>query len=226
MICFKKSNCLPAFAADASGYAGELQWSLENGNLTISDSGKMEDYAPGTAPWYAHKDDITSISYMETSGANLGVSSGTENVDIMADSAISFNGSIQSVGAADAIGTASIELNTAGDTETPFSVVVSKNTLSVYDGALEGELALNIHNNSGALRAASVITCLYDSNGNFVSVLKQTDTVLGHGENYTNIGGFNVNNVKEGSSIKCFVWDSLQSLEPLSEAISITVPNN
>lgn len=165
-------------------------------------------------------------SYMETSGANLGVSSGTENVDIMADSAISFNGSIQSVGAADAIGTASIELNTAGDTETPFSVVVPKNTLSVYDGALEGELALNIYNNSGALRAASVITCLYDSNGNFVSVLKQTDTVLGHGENYTNIGGFNVNNVKEGSSIKCFVWDSLQSLEPLSEAISITVLNN
>ena len=58
----KKSKCLPAFAADASGYAGELQWSLENGNLTISDVGKMEDYAPGTAPWYAHKDDITSIT--------------------------------------------------------------------------------------------------------------------------------------------------------------------
>ena len=37
---------------------------------------------------------------------------------------------------------------------------------------------------------------------------------------------FVINNVKEGSSIKCFVWDSLQSLEPLSEAISITVPNN
>lgn len=166
-------------------------------------------------------------SYMETSGANLGVSSGTENVDIMADSAISFNlARYKAWARADAIGTASIELNTAGDTETPFSVVVPKNTLSVYDGALEGELALNIHNNSGALRAASVITCLYDSNGNFVSVLKQTDTVLGHGENYTNIGGFNVNNVKEGSSIKCFVWDSLQSLEPLSEAISITVPNN
>lgn len=36
--------------------------SLENGNLTISDVGKMEDYAPGTAPWYAHKDDITSIT--------------------------------------------------------------------------------------------------------------------------------------------------------------------
>lgn len=59
---FMSMSTLPAFAADASGYAGELQWSLENGNLTISDVGKMEDYAPGTAPWYAHKDDITSIT--------------------------------------------------------------------------------------------------------------------------------------------------------------------
>ena len=59
---FMSMSTLPAFAADASGYAGELQWSLENGNLTISDAGKMEDYAPGTAPWYAHKDDITSIT--------------------------------------------------------------------------------------------------------------------------------------------------------------------
>lgn len=52
-----------AFAAATSGTCGDnLTWSYNNGTLTISGSGDMEDYkSPSTAPWYSLKDSITDV---------------------------------------------------------------------------------------------------------------------------------------------------------------------
>jgi len=53
-----------------SGSCGEnLTWSLntETGELTISGTGAMNDYSwyPNAAPWYAYRNDITSVSFPE-----------------------------------------------------------------------------------------------------------------------------------------------------------------
>ncbi len=39
----------------------QVSWLLENGVLTISGTGSMEDYAKGGAPWFARRAEITSV---------------------------------------------------------------------------------------------------------------------------------------------------------------------
>ena len=47
--------------SEASGQTGEVRWELKDKVLTISGSGKMQDYAKYGAPWSEYKDQIESI---------------------------------------------------------------------------------------------------------------------------------------------------------------------
>lgn len=46
---------------DADEAAGETSWSYEDGTLTISGSGNMENYEAEGAPWYSYADEITTL---------------------------------------------------------------------------------------------------------------------------------------------------------------------
>lgn len=56
---------VPAAAAEVTrepGYCGEsMTWSFENGTLTISGAGEMDDFEEGAEPWRAHKDEIAHL---------------------------------------------------------------------------------------------------------------------------------------------------------------------
>ncbi|MBO5454875.1 MAG: leucine-rich repeat domain-containing protein [Clostridia bacterium] len=56
---------LPVFAEDyyVSGSCGNLQWEFNNGTLTISGIGEMDDYVSGGSPWlwYVESDDIKKV---------------------------------------------------------------------------------------------------------------------------------------------------------------------
>lgn len=50
------------FAAQAGGSCGSsTSWSFQNGVLTVSGSGGMGDFTPGTQPWAAFRDSITTV---------------------------------------------------------------------------------------------------------------------------------------------------------------------
>ena len=49
----------------AEGNEKNVTWSLENGTLTISGSGKMADYRGNTPPWNDHKSQITKLVVQE-----------------------------------------------------------------------------------------------------------------------------------------------------------------
>lgn len=51
----------PDEVSRAPGYCGEtITWALDNGTLTITGTGKMDDFPEG-APWSEHKDEITRV---------------------------------------------------------------------------------------------------------------------------------------------------------------------
>ncbi|MDR2138716.1 MAG: leucine-rich repeat domain-containing protein [Tannerella sp.] len=55
---------LPAAGFAQSGTTGSLTWSFSGGTLTVSGTGPMPDYdyKSGASPWYAHRENITSVS--------------------------------------------------------------------------------------------------------------------------------------------------------------------
>ncbi len=164
-------------------------------------------------------------SYMQTPGNHIGICAAySEIMDVTADDDVLINGEVQSVGRADAIGTAEITVDAAdSDAEKTFSAETALNALSIRDGALMGEFALNVYNNSGRLTAASIIMCLYDGSGALVSILESDNTVLGLGRNYIKSGEINAEISDGDYRVKCFVWDSAESAFPLTEAISLSV---
>ncbi|MDR1372979.1 MAG: leucine-rich repeat protein, partial [Dysgonamonadaceae bacterium] len=54
-----------------SGTTGSLTWTLENGTLTISGAGEMEDYELQGAPWYPDRSSITN-AIIEDGVASIG----------------------------------------------------------------------------------------------------------------------------------------------------------
>lgn len=46
------------YIGPASDFSGKLEWSLSDGTLTISGSGKMPDYSNTEAPWYSSRSSI------------------------------------------------------------------------------------------------------------------------------------------------------------------------
>ncbi len=64
---------LPAFAAEVTDPPArtpdqcgeEIFWSFEDSTLTISGTGKMDDFEPKNAPWEAHKDKIKTVVFQE-----------------------------------------------------------------------------------------------------------------------------------------------------------------
>ena len=51
----------PATMATEGTCGEQLTWKLEDGTLTISGTGAMEDYVNGSAPWYAERDQIQTV---------------------------------------------------------------------------------------------------------------------------------------------------------------------
>ncbi|MCD7743246.1 MAG: leucine-rich repeat protein [Oscillospiraceae bacterium] len=70
ILAFLLAFCLVASLApcaladdETSGTCGEnLTWVLEDGVLTISGTGEMNDYSAGNTPWYAVQAEITSVT--------------------------------------------------------------------------------------------------------------------------------------------------------------------
>ena len=56
---------VPSGNCGAEGNEKNVTWSLENGTLTISGSGKMADYRGNTPPWNDHKSQITKLVVQE-----------------------------------------------------------------------------------------------------------------------------------------------------------------
>ena len=51
----------PTNVERAPGYCGDaIMWSYEEGTLTITGAGQMDDFPEGT-PWEAHKDEIQKV---------------------------------------------------------------------------------------------------------------------------------------------------------------------
>ena len=64
LVCFLVLLVLPvgAGAEALTGTCGEgMNWTLEEGTLTVSGNGPMEDYVQGGAPWQGSKDAITKV---------------------------------------------------------------------------------------------------------------------------------------------------------------------
>lgn len=67
ILCLLLAALAPAVSATEierePGWCGDdLTWTFEEGTLTISGSGAMDDYT-GDAPWAAHKNDITAVVF-------------------------------------------------------------------------------------------------------------------------------------------------------------------
>ena len=52
-----------ALAGDAGTCGEGITWEYSDGVLTISGSGKMADFAEGTAPWETYKEQITTVKF-------------------------------------------------------------------------------------------------------------------------------------------------------------------
>ena len=64
LVCFLVLLVLPlaAGAENLTGTCGEgISWTLEEGTLTVSGNGPMEDFTEGGAPWQGSKDAITKV---------------------------------------------------------------------------------------------------------------------------------------------------------------------
>ena len=56
-----EQDASPATMATEGTCGEQLTWKLEDGTLTISGTGAMEDYEEGGAPWYAQRDQIQTV---------------------------------------------------------------------------------------------------------------------------------------------------------------------
>ena len=56
-----EQDASPATMATEGTCGEQLTWKLEDGTLTISGTGAMEDYEEGSAPWYAQRDQIQTV---------------------------------------------------------------------------------------------------------------------------------------------------------------------
>lgn len=77
---------------------------------------------------------------------------------------------------------------------------------------------VSIANETGEERQASLIVALYDEKGSMVN-LSYVDKLIGAGETVTLNAGFLLPKHVKDYSLKVFVWDSLEGMQPLSEAV-------
>ncbi len=86
-----ESTTAPTRPADACG--DDLTWNFQNGVLTVSGSGAMDDYS-GDAPWEYFKDEITTVVF--TGGVTYVGSEAFRDCDNLL--AIDFGGSMHTIG--------------------------------------------------------------------------------------------------------------------------------
>ena len=62
MVCLLLCFAITTVTADGvSGTAGDLTWTIEDNVLTITGRGIIPNYSSGSAPWYPHRESISSI---------------------------------------------------------------------------------------------------------------------------------------------------------------------
>lgn len=166
---------------------------------------------------------------LESVGRSLGVTASDNNsIEVVADSTVACDGTNLKVGNENEIGSTLVsteaDINDSIGDDVKYSIETKKNTLSYTNGNISGNLSLLLYNNSGNIASASIITGLYSQDGKLVSIIKKSDEILGNGSNYYDLGTINYMGLDMGKYyIKCFLWDSMDSMQPLSDAVEIEI---
>ncbi len=166
--------------------------------------------------------------YIEATGSVLGViTESTGSISIVSDTSVSCNGSVMSVNSSGLTSSVNMSSSSGGIIVVPdqdYTVTVGSNTLTHDNSEIDGSLSLNIYNNTESISGARIMMCLYSSDGQLVSLLKNNNVVLGLGSNYIDMGDVSCSGLSgSGYYIKCFIWDGSGSMNPLTNAYSVSI---
>ncbi|MCH5187107.1 MAG: InlB B-repeat-containing protein [Oscillospiraceae bacterium] len=171
---------------------------------------------------YKEVGDVFTVKYSvtpEKSGSYYGWISDNENV------ATVNNGVITAKGA----GTAQISILSGREIKDTVTIVVGDGfdleigsidiTNSTFDdGTLSGDVSINITNNSSSARPSLVILAAYDNETGAMAGMVSRNGLLASGENTIEFNDISFDKIaQEGCTLKCFVWNSLGNMYPLSE---------
>lgn len=165
---------------------------------------------------------------LESVGKSLGISAESNNsASIISDSFVNCNGVSLALGSSGNIESTTISTDTEmqdGNTDDICSLIISTNTLKYANQSINGKISFVAYNNTDSIMSAEITACLYSKDGRLVSIIDTQDTILGIGSNYVNFDSINYTNLEDDEYyIKCFIWDSLDGMKALGDAVKVDI---
>ena len=90
---------------------------------------------------------------------------------------------------------------------------------SLYDKHLYGSVDVTVDNRTDDSKSYSVILAVYDSSGKMLTITQSDDPLLPGENNITFNNLFLENAANANCKIKCFIWNTLTGIKPMSAAI-------
>lgn len=108
-----------------------------------------------------------------------------------------------------------------------FNIEISNNTLSNQGNSIQGDLGINVINNTQYVKNAVVMVALYSEGNQLISLLGVNNVNLSVGNNNFNYNQINValpllqqsNSLPRQAVVKIFVWNGCNSMDPLSFSV-------
>ena len=105
----------------------------------------------------------------------------------------------------------------------PYEIIVKNNSLTHNGDKITGNLSMIVNSLQENTTSMNILFALYDSDDRLVD-LSQEERVIGIGNNYIDLGKITYSGLSDGKYyIKCFLWDSMDSMQPLSDAVEIEI---